>query len=167
MKIAVDSCSVILLAKSTVLEHLSKSYELVITEEVYKEVLKGKDKKLIDALLTERLVKENKINKNKAASSKLAEKLMLDFGLGKGEAETIALVLGEQCDIIITDNRQGRKVAQLYGLNLSGSIDAIVALCKLKILDKNKAMDGLSKLKEFGWFHAYLIDSALEEIKND
>lgn len=166
MKLAIDSCSIILLAKATVLEAMCKKYDLIMAKTVYEEVLKGKDKKFMDALLTEKLVKDKKIIVKTAINGKLANKLARDFNLGKGEAETLALVIGRQCDAIVTDNKQGRKSALIHGLKLIGSIDVITALCKLKLIDKNKAKDGLMKLREFGWFQEYLIDNAMEEIKN-
>ena len=166
MKFAVDACSIILLAKATILEILSNEHELFVTENVYKEILKGKDKKIIDALFTERLVKEEKIFINRVANKNLIKKLMEDFNLGSGEAETIALVIDKQCEVILTDNKQGRKVALIYGLNLVGSIDVIIALYILKLIDKDKAIDGLKRLREFGWFQDYLIDKALEDIEN-
>ena len=167
MKIAIDSCSIILLAKATVLEALSNKYNLFIPEKVYEEILKGKDKNFIDALLTERLVKEKKINIKKVLNNILKKKLIQDFNLGIGEAETLALVMENQCEAIITDNKQGRKSAAIYGLDLVGSIDAVIALYKLHLIDKDKTIDGLKKLREFGWFQDYLIDNALEEVKNE
>lgn len=166
MKLAIDSCSIILLAKATILESMCKKYDLAVAKTVYEEVLKGKDKKFMDALLTEKLVKEKKINVKTAINAKLVNKLARDFNLGKGEAETLALVIGGECDAIVTDNKQGRKSALMHGLKLVGSIDVISALYRLKLIDKNKAQDGLMKLREFGWFQEYLIDNAMEEIKN-
>ena len=166
MKIAVDSCSIILLAKSTILAVLSNKHALYITEEVYREILKGKNKNFMDALLTERLVREKKITISKVTNNILIKKLMQDFNLGIGEAETLALVMEKQCEAVITDNKQGRKSATVYGLSLIGSIDVVIALFKLNFIDKDKAIEGLKKLKEFGWFYDYLIDNALEDIKN-
>ena len=166
MKIAVDSCSIILLAKATILEILSDKHDLFVTEEVYKEILKGRDKKFIDAFLTEKLAKGKKIKIIGITNTGLIKKLMQDFNLGIGEAETLALTIDKQCDAVLTDNKQGRKMAFIYNLNLIGSIDAITALYKLRSIDKDKAIGGLKKLREFGWFQDYLIDSALEDIKN-
>ena len=166
MKLALDSCSAILLAKATVLESMCKKYYLIMAKTVYGEILKGRDKKFMDALLTEKLVKEKKIIVKTVINAKLVNKLVRDFNLGKGESETLALVIGGECDAIVTDNKQGRKSALIHGLKLIGSIDVITALCNLKLIDKNKAQDGLMKLKEFCWFQEYLIDNAMEDIKN-
>ena len=166
MKIAVDSCSIILLAKAGVLEEFADECKLFITEDVYKEVLDGKDKKFADALLAERLVKEKKIDIIKNLNKKLVKKLMQDFNLGIGEAGTLSIGINKECEIVATDNKQGRKACIVNRLKLIGSIDIIVALHKLKRINKNNAISGLNRLREFGWFHNYLIDNALEDIKN-
>ena len=166
MKIALDSCSIILLAKAAVLETLADNYDLAITNKVYKEILDGKNKKFIDALLTERLVKEGAIKIKKVENNKLVKKLIRDFNLGIGEAETLVLILNKQCEVIGTDNKQGRKSAMIYDLKLVGSIDLVMSLYILKLIDKDKAITALKKLKEFGWFQDYLIDNALGEVKN-
>ena len=166
MKIALDSCSIILLAKAAVLETLADNYDLAITNKVYKEILDGKNKKFIDALLTERLVKEGAIKIKKVENDKLVKKLIRDFNFGIGEAETLVLILGKQCEVIGTDNKQGRKSAMIYDLKLVGSIDLVMSLYILKLIDKDKAITALKKLKEFGWFQDYLIDNALGEVKN-
>lgn len=166
MKIAIDSCSMILLAKASALEAFADNYSLFAASNAYKEVLKGKSKKFIDALLAEKLVKKNKIIVRKAKNTSVVKKLMNDFNIGIGEAETLTLVLDKRCDAVCTDNKQGRKTAVLNNLNLIGSIDAVVSLYKLKQIDKNKAIGALNGLKEFGWFHEYLIEKALEDVKN-
>ena len=165
MRIAIDSCSIILLSKATVLEVFAKKYNLFITEIVYDEILRGKDKKFIDALLIEKLVSEKKIKTIKARSD-IVKKIIEDFNLGYGEAETLALVLEKRCDVIVTDNKQGRKTAIIYDLGLVGSIDIIISLYKLKIISKDKALQALGELRKFGWFQDYLIDNAFEEVKN-
>ena len=164
MKIAIDACSIILLAKATILETFANNYGLFITDRVYKEILEGKDKKFADALLTERLVREGKIKINKVEDKKIMDRLIDDFNLGSGEAETLALALDKKCDVVCTDNKQGRKTAMIYNLELVGSIEVVIALCNRKLIDKEKSISALKELKEFGWFQDYLIDNALESV---
>ena len=114
----------------------------------------------------ERLVKGKKINIIKNLNKKLVKKLMQDFNLGIGEAGTLSGGINKECEVVATDNKQGRKACIVNGLKLIGSIDIIVALHKLRRINKNNAISGLNRLREFGWFHDYLIDNALEDIKN-
>ncbi|MBI2557711.1 hypothetical protein HYW20_00145 [Candidatus Woesearchaeota archaeon] len=164
MKIAIDSCSIILLAKASVLEAAANKFKLIITNAVYEEILNGKNRKFVDALLTEKLVREKMMSIRKVKNKKIIKRLMGDFNLGLGEAEVLALTLEKQCSIISTDNKQGRKAAAICNLSLVGSIDIIVSLYRLKSIDSYKAIDALKKLREFGWFQDYLIDNAMKEV---
>lgn len=164
MKIIIDTCSIILLAKSSVLEELSKQHNLVITNYVYDEVVKGKDRKFLDAMMTERLCKEKKIKKIGVKNKKLLNKIKNDFGLGDGEASTVAYSI-ETGERILTDNKQGRKAAKVYGLKLLGSAEIVVSLFKTKKIDEDKAIGALKVLRQFGWFEEYIIEEALKKIK--
>ena len=166
MNIVLDSCSVILLAKASVLEEFSSQHSLAITKYVYYEVIKGKEKKFLDALLIERLYKEKKVIKADVKNENLLNKLKKDFGLGDGEASSIALAI-ETNQSLLTDNKQGRKAAKIYGLKLLGSPEVVVSLFKIKKINKNKAISALKSLRNFGWFNEHIIEEALEEIKND
>ncbi len=165
MKVIIDACSVILLGKITILETFLSNMNTLITRGVYEEVIAGKEKKLFDALLLERLVNENKIKISDDFDKNIFVKLSEDFGLGKGEAETIGYAIKNKQTIIITDNKQGRKTAKIYGLSLSGSIEVIVSLYKSNKIDKNKALNSILNLKKFGWFNDDIINKAMEDIK--
>ncbi len=156
--IIADACSVILLAKASVLERSLTTYNIRISPQVYEEVLAGKQKQFQDALLLERLEQEKKIKIIDAPSASI-KRLQRDFKMGEGEASTIALGIKEQA-IVATDNRQGRKAARIYGLPLVGSIDLVVSLARKKIISKEKAEDALRILQEEGWFSPYLIEQA-------
>lgn len=164
MKLVVDACSIILLAKANVLEELAMWKEIVITDSVYNEVIEGKNKQLLDALVLERLAEENKISIKRDINKELIKKLTGDFGLGAGEAESIALAL-EADKVLLTDNKQGRKAAKVYGLKLLGSIEVVTALYKAKKISKEKAMSAMNILKKNGWFNDYLIEEALREVQ--
>ena len=167
MELVIDACSIILLAKATVLEKVAEWKEVIISQAVYEEVIEGKNKKFIDALLLEKLIGENKINIQTGLKAEVKKKLVDDFCLGEGEAESIAIALNKKDNRIITDNKQGRKASKIYGLNLIGSIEVIVSLFKLKRITKEKALGALAVLKEVGWFQEHLIEEALMEVKDE
>ncbi len=163
MEIIADACTIILLAKSSVLESFAKNSKVNITEEVKEEVLKGKPKMFLDALLLERLLKERIIEAVKTDKT-LTKKLMKDFNMGEGEASIITRGIKEG-SIIATDNRQGRKVAQINNLPIIGSIEIIVNLYQKNKIDQDKATEALKILQRVGWFEQYLIEKAKEDIK--
>lgn len=164
MKIVIDSCSMILLAKASIFELLLESYDILVTNEVYNEVIKGKEKMFKDALLIERLKKEKKIIIVNT-DIKLKKKIMQDFNMGEGESSVVALGL-KRNNIIATDNRQGRKAAEINNLPLIGSIEVVVSLFKKKKINYEKALESLKILKEEGWFDDYLIEKAMEDLQN-
>ncbi|MBI5002854.1 hypothetical protein HZC31_05685 [Candidatus Woesearchaeota archaeon] len=163
-KLLIDSCSIILLAKASVLEKLAEVHEATITSAVAEEVLAGKKKLFADALLLDRLLNEKKI-RNVFHPKEITEKIMNDYNMGKGEASIIAVGLKEKEIIIVTDNLQGRKVAKVFELPLVGSIECIVSLYKNKKITKEKAKESLEILKKEGWFQSYLIEDAEEDLK--
>lgn len=161
--IVMDSCTVILLAKASVLEAFAEVHEARITGNVLDEVLKGKEKMQQDALLLERLHKEGKIVIIEHSKA-VAGKLMKDFNMGKGEASTVAAAIGKNC-VVATDNKQGRKAAAVNNLGLVGSPEITVSLYKKKEISKEKAAASIKTLKKEGWFGSYLIEKALEDVK--
>ena len=161
-----DSCSVILLAKASVLETVLDNYPVSVTLEVFDEVMKGKAQKFQDALLFERLHNLKKIKIIKA-NLKLSEKIKQDFNMGKGEASVIAAGIGEKETIVATDNRQGRKAALINNFHLIGSIELVVILYKRKKINHDKAIHSLKILEQEGWFDPNLIQKAKEDLHYD
>lgn len=164
MKIIIDACTVILLAKASVFEILLENYEVKMTKYVYEEVIEGKEKMFKDALLVEKLKQENKI-KFIETNNIIMKKLAKDFNMGDGEASTISTAIKEQC-IVMTDNLQGRKATQINSLPLLGSIEVIVQLFRNGKIDYKKSVEGLKILREEGWFDPNLIEKAREDIEN-
>ncbi len=164
MKIVIDSCSIILLAKASILEKFLDSYDLLVTTEVYNEVIKGKEKMFKDALLIEKLNKEDKLVIVKT-DTKIKKKIMQDFNMGEGESSVIALGI-KNSYTVATDNKQGRRAAEINNIPLVGSIEITVSLLKKRKIDYEKASEALRILKEEGWFDNTLIEKAMEDIKN-
>ena len=164
MRMALDACTVILLAKAGVLEDLVKAHTTFIPEGAYKEVVEGKKDMLADALITERLVGERLLEVVKSKDTKMLQKLEGDFGLGKGESETINIYFEKKLDAVATDNRQGRKTAKIHAIPLLGSPEIIVHLFKVGKIDRAKALLALKSLEEFGWFDGYLLEKAKDDL---
>ena len=71
-----------------------------------------------------------------------------------------------KCQGLITDNKQGRKIAKIYNINLIGSLDIIISMFKAKKIGKEKAIGALNSLRKYCWFEDSIIDYALLEVKN-
>ena len=167
MKMIFDACTVILLAKASVLEAAARTYSITLPRSVYKEVMAGKEKKLPDSLLTERLIQIKLLSIADGNYQELRENLKKDFGMGNGEAESITLAMKGGFDAVATDNKQGRKAALVNALDLVGSPEIIMALFKLKKITSEKTIHALKLLKKEGWFNELLIERLLEEVEKN
>ena len=162
-EMVMDACTAILLAKATVLETASNTYEINMTDYVFAEIMEGKPKMFQDALLVERLNKEKKIAVIKYDNGQIS-KIGKDFNMAKGEASTVAAGIKNNC-AIATDNKQGRKAAQTTNMPLVGSIEIVVSLFGKNKISREKAVTALKTLQEEGWFDNYLIEKAMEDLK--
>ncbi len=158
-----DACTLILLAKASVLETALENYNIAVTKYVYDEVMEGKSKMFQDAFLVDKLQKENKL-KQVDSDRKMVEKLVQDFNMGKGEASTIAVAIKEK-SMVATDDKQGRKAAKINNLALLSSIQVTISLYKKKRISREKVIQAIKILEEKGRFEKNIIEKALEGIK--
>lgn len=164
MKIIADACTVILLAKASVLEACMESYPVYVPDPVSSEVLEGKKNLHYDALLFERLLADRKFA-IVGSDTQLTARIMKDFAMGKGEASCISTAIIHKDLTVATDNRQGRKAARVYSLKLVGCLSLVTALYRKKKIDKEKAMRTLLILQKSGWYHSSLIEKAKEDLQ--
>ena len=75
-----------------------------------------------------------------------ALRLDLDFG----EAETIAMAIQLQADLVLLDEQMGRRAAQYLGLQVMGIVGLLVQAKKLGLLDRVRPhLDNLRKQAGF------------------
>ncbi len=166
MKLIMDACTAILLAKASVLETAMETYRIMMPAEAHEEVMAGKSKVSEDAFLLEKLAKGKKFEIVKHAHARLFQKLMADFGMGSGEAAAIACSMEHKTDAIATDNRMGRKVARIHNIPLVGSLSMITALYNQKKISREKALEAISNVSRAGWYSDHLIQQAKEDVSS-
>jgi len=91
--------------------------EILIPEAVYRELEEGKNKYYVN-ISNENWIKVFTV-KNKSFIKQLEEEL------DKGEAEAIALSLEISADLLLIDEKIGRKFAEENGLKITGTIGII------------------------------------------
>ncbi len=78
----------------------------------------------------------------------IANALMNQFSLDLGEAEAIALALQERVNYFLTDDLDARTVANIYNLEVHGTIGIVLRAFKENLLKKNEAIGKIKELYE-------------------
>jgi predicted nucleic acid-binding protein len=159
--IAVDASTLILLAKTELLDLFLESFpkKPFISVEVEKESTR---KESFDALLIKERVKEKKILVRKVKSKKLVHKIERDFKLHQGEAETLALCIENKWNLIGTDDYNAIKACIVLKIKYTSAIGILLKLNKEKKLNEKEAILKLKRLDYFGRYSEEIID----EVKN-
>ena len=120
-----DTTSLIVLEKQNKLSLLCKLFdEVIIPQAVYDELLIGLDSdKTIKAFSCLKI-------KTVASSERLHDLLII---LDQGEAEAIELAIRENLPLII-DEKKGRKIAQNFGLVVTGLAGILILATHKKVL---------------------------------
>lgn len=163
MTIISDSVSLILLAKTNLLEMLTEKNEVVVPKLVYQEVIKGKDKGREDSMLVDKLVSEKKILL-RSANITIKNKITKMLNLRGGELEVVTLALGKN-KVILTDDRKCINAARALKIDFITSLDVVIAFYKKGAISKEMALKCLDGLEEYGWYSKNLIKNYREVIK--
>ena len=86
------------------------------------------------------------------------------MGLSGGEQEAISLALEKRLSII-TDDKKCLNVAKVSEIKFTASPQIIVALFKKNKITKEKALNALELLEEFGWYKKAITKFYREMIK--
>lgn len=128
------------LGRSFLLNKLLKAYDIVIPEQVYGELKKGREFTGVDV----RFIRKVSLNG-------IPSYITVHFiSLGEGEKAAIALahklkVEGRKV-IVITDDKKARKVCKRIGIRVRGTL-GLIFLAKIhRIIDKAIALDLLKRI---------------------
>lgn len=151
-----NTSPLVIFAKSGNIDLLLKAFQkpLIIEEAVYQEaVVQGIEKQENDAEIIEKHVK------NKDILVKRANRILDIPYIDPGEKATISLALEDKPDFLCLDYLQGRGAAKQLGLKPVGCIGILMALLKLKLIGKRKALETLEEMVNAG----YRISAKLSE----
>ena len=158
----VDSSTLILLAKTGILDLFIEDRKLNITKKVKDEVIA--EKKTIDSKLIEQRIKENKISITEIKDDSFYNKLIKEFNLGKGEAESIVFALEEKT-ILLTDDKKAINICKIFNIKFTTAMNILVKLYQEKKIDKIRAEAIFKKLKKFGRYSNEIIEKVEEDLK--
>lgn len=163
MTIIADATALILLAKVTILEKFVNRNAVITSKMVYQEVIAGKEKGRKDSILVEKIFQEKKLKLKKPVKS-IKKKIKKLFNLKAGELEVISLAYKTK-HTILSDDKKCLNVAKGLGIDFITSLDIIVALYRKSVIAKEKALECIDELEEYGWYSRDLIKNYKEAIK--
>ncbi len=163
--IVFDSSTLVLLAKTELLDLLLNDYRgsVVVTSSVAEESIR---KGTFDGLLIRKRIEEGKI-KVQAARSEYSEKIMADFNINKGEAETIVAALANKGSVVATDDKSAIRACKLLNVLFTTAIDVLITAKRKNLLTKEEAILKLEELSRQGRYKARIIEDAKKKLKGD
>lgn len=161
-----DASSIILLEKIKLLDKLVKEFRLVIPKEVEEEAITfGKERKYPDAFRIEEKVKDELISVIEVKDQGFVSKIMSDFNIAKGEAESISLFKQEKADLLATDDRLAIKACKALAIPVSGASTFVTQAFDNRLIQKNDAINMMEILAREGRYKNEIIFKAINHIR--
>lgn len=155
--IVADACSLILLAKMTLLDQTLEMIEIAITREVEEEC--SKDLRFPDAVLL-----KDYITKNKIVVMEVKNKGNEIVPLGKGELSSIQLWKEQKAYALLTDDGKTIKYCQLKGYKYTTTPRLLLSLYKKNKINRNEALAAIKKLETEGRYARDIIASIMLQL---
>jgi predicted nucleic acid-binding protein len=149
-KVVSNSTPIIHLAKLGYLNLLEELYnKIFITRIVYEECTSFPDppedvKKEIESIQAAPFIQIGSVENDRLI---LAFSQLIDMG----EASAIALAVESQAGLILIDDSEARKVADVYNLNFTGTIGVLLKAREVGLISESTA-DILNKLRRTGFY---------------
>jgi len=158
--IVFDASTLIFIAKAELLDSFLTDIELeaAIPVEVKKECCDVK--KSLDALLIQKALDESRIKVVAVKNKKLVVRLSVDFGLGKAEAEAIALALKERAQLVGIDDKSGINACKLLGIGFTTALGILIRSYQKGLISRSSALAKLSTLAVYGRYRSSIIEDA-------
>ena len=159
-----DASTLILLAKVDLLDLFISDYagQVLIPCKVKEEVLR---KDSVEAPQIAGSINDGKIKVLEANDRSLHRKLMSDFNIDLGEAETIALALHKKGAVVATDDRNAIRACKFLKIDFVTAISILIRAVEKRLLDKSEAVLKLEKLESIGRYKKSIIANAIRQIK--
>jgi predicted nucleic acid-binding protein len=149
--IVFDSSTLILLAKAELLALFlsGAKQEVVIPGEVDRECCRVK-----------KTVDESKIKVIQVKDKRLVAKLQVDFSLGQGEAEAIALALKARERVLGIDDKNAINACKLLRIPFTTAMAILVRSREKGLLDRSEALTRLAMLAGYGRYKSSIVEDA-------
>ncbi len=153
MILVADSSALIALSLCNALQFLDVLFEEIkVPQAVFDEVT-VEDKKEGIGL--------SKYLKDKIESVSIEDYVITDFSIGKGDLEAMALYKRLRADKLLIDDKRSRKLAQLNGMNIIGSLGILLIAKEKGLIEQIKPYIEIIKESDI-YISEELIDYVLE-----
>lgn len=157
-----DSCTLILLAKCSILDAFAEIVPVVIPDAVFREVVnKNLIKRFADSKIISDIVLTGKI---KVITIKTPSQ-KLPFTMGKGESEALLLASQTSGSILATDDGKAIKACRYFKQPFIISPKIVTELYRLDRIDLTKAKKSIEKMKIVGRYSPDIIAEAILELE--
>lgn len=147
MIVIADTTPIITLIKLQRLDLLEKLFDTVFLPHAVFEELISNSKYLTEA----QTVVECPFLKRLEVSDRQSIKILREVvGLDAGESEAIALAEENHADLLIIDERKGRRVAKQMELKITGTIGILLQAFDCKILSQDEIFSYAERLRNSG-----------------
>jgi predicted nucleic acid-binding protein len=159
-----DASTLILLAKIEILDIFlaDADKKVAIPEKVKEEVLAGSSP---DRPMVEKLVRDRRIDVLKTRDRKLVRRLIEDFNIDEGEAETLTLAIQEKALLVATDDKNAIKACKIMKLDFITAIAILVRAWEKGLIRADEAFSKLQKLQSFARYNKTIIEAARNQIE--
>ncbi len=163
--IVFNSSTLILLAKVELLDTFLAEIKdnVVIPKQVQTECCE--EKQSVDALLIRQAIQEKKLFVQPLKDRRLYGKILVDFPLGKGEAEALALAASQKAWLFATDDKKAIQASKLLKVPFTTALDILVRMYGEGILEKQEARAKLEALRTFGRYKREIIEDAKSRLE--
>lgn len=163
--IVFDASTLILISKAELLDSFLASIKLQvgIPAEVARECCSAK--KTLDSLMIQNAVDQSRISIIRVRDKKLVAKLQVDFGLGMGDAEAIALALKERSELLGIDDKNGINACKLSGIPFTTALNILLREFESGLMDPHAALARLALLAKHGRYSNSILSEARMKVE--
>ena len=114
-----------------------------------------------DARLIQERIREHRITVAIVQDTAVVHRLITDFHLGRGEAEALALALGNHAHTVATDYRNAIRACKLLRLRFMTAIGMLIhSAAKGLLLREDEARRSLERLATYGRYQREILEDA-------
>lgn len=136
---------------------------VVIPSEVEKECC-GFEKAL-DTIIIQRALNESRIKTAVVRNRHLVAQLQVDFSLGKGEAEALALALHKKAQVLGIDDKNGINACKLLRIPFTTAVGILIRSRERGLLLEPEALEKLASLARHGRYKNSIIEDARRKLE--